>query len=135
MRDRVLVILLRARRQFQRAPGDERMLGNAHQLFGDVPGRKNQIDAAGGHGAAGHRVVLGRVVLREGEPALGLDRLQPQRAVAGRAGQYDADGPLALVLRQRFKKRIDRPMRRCASSRAARASTGPPRCSGWCRAE
>ena len=111
MRDRALMILLRARRQSQPVPHDERMLADTHQLIGDALGGKNQIDAAGRDGATGHRIVLGRVILREGEPALGFDRLQPQRAVAGRAGQHDADGPLALVLRQRFKKRIDRPMR------------------------
>ena len=88
------------------------MLRNARQLFRDVRRREHEIHAARRHGAARHRIVFGRVVLREGDAALGLDGLQPQRAVAGRAGQDDADGPLALVLRQRFKKDIDRPMRR-----------------------
>ena len=86
------------------------MPGDPRQFVGDVRRRQHKIDAAGRDRATRHRIVLSRIVLRERDPTLGLDRLQPQRAVAGRAGQHDADGPLAPVQRQRFKKGIDRPM-------------------------
>lgn len=55
-----------------------------------------------------------RIILREGYPALGLDRLKSECAVARRPGQHYANGPLALILRQRFKEGIDGPMRRAA---------------------
>jgi hypothetical protein len=88
------------------------MLCNTRELFRNVRRREHDVHAGRRHGAARHRVVLGRVVLRDGDSTLGLDRLQPQRAVVGRAGQHDADGPLALVSRQGFKKDVDRSTRR-----------------------
>ena len=106
-------------------PATVRMLRNAGEFFRDVRRREHEIHAARRHRAARHRVVFGRVVLREGDAALGLDRLQPQRAVGGRAGQNHADGPLALVLRQRFKKDDRSADAACASACAAQASTLP----------
>ena len=98
--------------EFGRSPSDVGMLRNAGEFLRDVLRRENEIHAARRHRAARHRVVFGRIILRERDPALGLDGLQPQRAVGGRAGKNHADGPLALVLRQRFEKEIDRAMRR-----------------------
>ena len=87
--------------------------------------REHEIHAARRHRAARHRVVSGRIVLRERDPALGLDRLQSQRAVGRRAGKHHADGPLALVLRQRLEKEIDRSMRRARLSAAAESLSTP----------
>ena len=98
-------------------------------------GDEDEVHAAGGHGAARHRVVARGLILREGDPALGLDGLQPDRAVGGGAGENHADGTLALILGQRFEKEIDRPVRRARLRARAAGSTRPRRCSGSCWAE
>jgi len=87
------------------------MLCNAREFLGDVLRRKDEVHAAGCDRAARHRIVAGRIILRERNPALGLDGLQSQRAVSGSAGENDPDGPLPLILRQRFQKEINRMMR------------------------
>ena len=86
-----------------RVPADPR------QLVRDLLGGQDEVDHPGGHGSVGHAAVAGRFfVLREGDPAFGLDRGQPQDAVGGRARQDHPDGPALPVLRQRAKKRVDR---------------------------
>ena len=73
----------------------------ARQLARDVLGGQDEVDAAGADGAARHVVVLGRCrLLGEGDPALGLDRLQTQRAVRAHAGQDHADGLASLHVGQ-----------------------------------
>ena len=57
------------------------------------------------HAALGMVIELG---LAEGQPAMLLDRRDAERAIAAEPGQDDADGVLALVLRQRGEKRVDR---------------------------
>ena len=84
-----------------------RVLRNTGQFPGDILWIENKIDAAGGHRAMRHRIVFCRVILREGNAPLGFDRFQSQRAVSRGAGKNNTDGPLALVLRQRFEKGID----------------------------
>ena len=74
------------------------MLCNASEFFGYVFRVEDEIDTAGGHGATRHRVVLGRIVLRKGNTALGFDRFQAECAVGGGSRKDDADGALALVL-------------------------------------
>ena len=99
------------------------MLGDPCQFLRDVLRREHEIHAAGRHGAARHRVVAGRVVLGESDSAFRLDRLQPQRAVGRGAGKNHADGPLALVLRQRLEKEIDRTMRATPCARGCSFKT------------
>ncbi len=87
-----------------------RVLRKASELVRDALRREHEIDTAGGHGAAWHRAVSGRLILRKRSPTLGLDRLQAQCAVGRRAGQNHSDGPLALVRCQGLEKQIDGPM-------------------------
>ena len=132
-RQRRVVVLVRRRGRavvFRRwrAAGparDMRVLRDASELVRDVLRREHEVHAARGHGAARHRVVARGIVLRERDAALGLDRLQPQRAVGRRAGEDHADGPLALVLRQRLEERIDRTVRGARRRARAGASTRP----------
>ena len=89
--------------------GDVRMAADAREFFGDLFGREREVHAPGGDGAARHTVVLGGFrFLREGDPALGLNRFQPQRAVGGRARKDDADGACALIFRQRLQESVYR---------------------------
>ena len=104
------------RRHRVRVPAD------AGDLPGDPVRGQHEVHAAGGDGAVRHALVLGRVVLGEGDAALGLDLFQPEGAVGGGAGQDHADGPVPLVLRQRAEELIDRPVRR-RGPRAAGAAT------------
>src|SRR5713226_1673506 len=86
------------------------MLGNSHQLFGDVFRRKNEINTTRCDGAARHRVVFGGFILSERNATFGLDRLQSQCPVRSGARKDDADGPLVLVLGQRLEKEVDGPL-------------------------
>ena len=97
--------------EFVRLPRGIRMPGDPREFFGNAGRRENQIDAAGRHGAARHRVVFGRIILREGDSALGLDRLQAQRAVGGGAREHHTDGQFALIGGERFEEGIDGSMR------------------------
>ena len=70
--------------------------------------RQHVIHQAGGDGAARHAVELGGLrALRHDHAALALDRPHAERAVTAGTGKHDADGPLALVLRQRAEEEID----------------------------
>src|SRR5450759_5369399 len=60
-------------------------------VFRNVLRRENEIHATRRNGAARHRVVARLFVLGEGNPALGLDRVQSERTVGCRAGQNHAD--------------------------------------------
>src|SRR6266508_2640812 len=57
-------------------------------------------------------------MLGKDNPTLGFNRLQSRCAVRRRAGENYANGPLMLVLRQRFKKEVNGSMR--PGSRLAR---------------
>src|SRR3989449_8965459 len=89
---------------------DVRMPRDLAELAGDLRGRQPEVDCPRRHGAAGHPVVGGRVVLRERDAAGRLDLIHPQRAVAAGARQNDGDGFVFLVLRQRLEKQVDRMM-------------------------
>jgi hypothetical protein len=72
-------------------------------------GRQHVVHHARADRAAEHGVVPGRFGrLRHHHPAVLLDRAQAERAVAARARQQDADGAVALVLRQRVEQAVDR---------------------------
>src|SRR5665213_1685941 len=56
-----------------------RTFGNPRSFFRNVLRRENEIHATRRNGAARHQVVARRFVLGEGNPALGLDRIQSER--------------------------------------------------------
>ena len=89
------------------ARGDKGMLADPGDLLRDLTGRQHEVDAAGGHRALRHALVLGGVVLSEGDATLGLDGLQPEGAVGGRAGEDDPYRPVALRLGQRAQEMVD----------------------------
>jgi hypothetical protein len=79
------------------------------QLRRHLGRRQHEVDQPGGDRAARHPIVLGGFgVLRHHHAALALDRPQPQRTIASRARQHDADRPLVLVLGQGSKEEVDR---------------------------
>ncbi len=87
----------------------ERVGGVSDELGGHLGGRQHVIHQAGGDGAAGHAVILGGFgVLSHHHAALALDRPHPQGAVAARAREHDADGPLMLVQGQGAEEEVDR---------------------------
>jgi hypothetical protein len=94
------------------------VLRDACELGGNVLGREHEVHGSGGHGAARHRVVARGIILRECDPALGLDGLQAQCAVGGGARENDADGTVALVFCECVEEKINRSMRRsCLGAR------------------
>ena len=88
------------------------MLRDPRELLGNVRRGEHEIHAARRYGATRHRIVSGRIILRERDPALGFDGLESQRAVGRRAGKDHTDRTLALILRQRLEKEINGTMRR-----------------------
>jgi hypothetical protein len=80
-------------------------------LGGDPGRRQDEIDAAGGDGALRHASVLGGIVLREGDAALGLDRIEAGRAVGQRAREDDADRAVVALLGERAEEGVDRVVR------------------------
>jgi hypothetical protein len=81
------------------------------QLAGHVLDRDLQIDRARGDHAGGHVGIAGRGAicqLRDRQPALFLDRLDPERAVMTGAGQDHGDRILGAILGQRREKDVDR---------------------------
>ena len=93
-----------------RRPGHVRVQRDAADLQGDLDRGEHEIHAAAGDGAARHAALLGRAVLGEGDPPLGLDLFQPEGAVGRRAGQDHADRPVSLVLRQGAEEAVDGPV-------------------------
>ncbi len=88
---------------FQRGsdPGESTEgVGNVCDELGRHFGRGHLVvHQTGGNRAARHAVELGGIgILRHDHAAFSLDVPQAQGAVAAGAGEYDADGPLALVL-------------------------------------
>jgi len=67
---------------------------------------EDEVDAAGGDGAARHGIVFGRGVLGESDAAFGLDGFEAEGAVRGSAGEDDTNGALALVLGEGFKEMV-----------------------------
>jgi hypothetical protein len=97
----------------RRVPG----AGDLVQLGGDRVGRQREVGPAAVDGAPGHPVELGgRGVLREGDAADLLDRLEPERSVGAGARQHDADGARGLILGQGAEEVVDRQVRAPAPS-------------------
>ncbi len=87
------------------------MSGDAREFLRDLFRREHKIHAARRDRTARHRIMFSRIVLRESHAAFRFDRFEPDRPVRRRTGKYDADGPFPLVLRERFEKEINRPLR------------------------
>ena len=83
----------------------------SHELRGHRFDCQHIIDLAGGRGALRHSRQGVAVIfsLSQCQTAMFLDRSHPQRAIAARARQDDADGVLALILSERLEECIDRP--------------------------
>jgi len=82
------------------------MLCNAGELLRYVLGRENEVHTTCGYGATWYRIIFGRTVLGKYDSTFGLDAFQSHGAVSPCARKNDSDGPLTLVLCERFKKRI-----------------------------
>ena len=81
------------------------------QLPGDGVWRQHAVHHAGRDGAVRHAVVArGFFLLRESQPARGLDRAQAGGAVGRRAGEDHADGAALLVGGERVEKEVHRQM-------------------------
>ena len=87
-----------------------RVQADVRNFCRDGFGGKHEVDAARGDGALRHALLLGRLVLREGDSIQRLDRFQPERSVGGGAREHDADGHVALSRRERAEELIDRMM-------------------------
>ena len=84
------------------------VLGIVQKFVGDVLGREHVIDHAGGDGALGHAVKLGRGrLLHDGEPAFFLGGLDAARAVRAGAGEDHGDGVLLFLLGQGIQEYVD----------------------------
>ncbi len=82
-----------------------RVADQGRRHLGDL---EDQVDEAGGRSTPGHaRMGRRRDVLRHGQAAVLLDRLDPDRALVAGAGQDDADRVLALVLGERDEEPVD----------------------------
>lgn len=85
------------------------MTCNPAQLPCDLGRWQHEIHGATGDGVTGHTKILRAVlVLRKGHPASGLDRLEPQGAIGGRAREHDADRGRSDLIGQRAQHEIDR---------------------------
>lgn len=75
---------------------------------GHLVGWHHDVHTARGDGAAWHGVKLGRLgLLCQGQPPLGVQGLQPQRAVRAHARQHHPHRVLTLLPRQRAQQRIN----------------------------
>src|SRR5260221_14409558 len=78
------------------------LLGMFDELRRHLLDRQHKIHQPGGDGAVRHAVeTRGDAGLSDGEPAMLLDCLDAERAVAAAAGENDADRILLLVLGER----------------------------------
>src|SRR6202043_1536325 len=77
------------------------------EYFGNLRYREHQVHGARQHRAPRHAVILGVLgILHDNEPALLLDRLQPQAAVAAGSREDHADRAFAELFRQRAQKEV-----------------------------
>src|SRR5208282_2219953 len=77
--------------------------------FGNLRYREHEVHGPRHDRAPRHAVKLGVVrILRDDEPALFLDRLQPQAAVAAGSRENDADRAVAQLFRQRAQEEVER---------------------------
>ena len=105
----LLVIVL----ELEVGSGEVGVTADLGEPLGDLVRRQDEVDAAAVDRAAGHAGVAGRtLVLREGDPARGLDLGDPQSSVRPAPRQHDGDRAGPLLLGQRTKEVVDREMRR-----------------------
>ena len=79
------------------------------EFLGDSGRWQNEIDRSGRRRTVRHRSKFGRsLILREGHATLRLNRLEPERAIRGGAGQDHTNRPKALIGGQRTQKIINR---------------------------
>ena len=84
------------------------MAGVGDELGRHLGRRPFIVHQARGQGTARHAVVFGGLqFLGHDHPALTLDGPNAQGAVAARAREHHADGPLVLVLGQRPEEEVD----------------------------
>ena len=80
--------------------------------FGNLRYREHEVHGTRHDRAPRHAVILGFVrILRDDEPALFLDRLQSQAAVAAGSREDHADRAAAELLRQRAQEEVERQAR------------------------
>ena len=83
---------------------------------------EHEVDGAGHDRAARHAVILGLArLLRDDEPALRLDRLQPETAVAAGSREDHADRAFAEFVRQRAQEKVERQARAVTLARLRQA--------------
>ena len=80
--------------------------------FGNLRYREHEVHGPRHDRAPRHAVILGLVrILRDDEPALFLDRLQSEAAVAAGSRENDADRAVAQLFRQRAQEEVERQAR------------------------
>ena len=111
--------LFRDRRHRRRLDGRRHLLGigdldppgvapELDQPIRNLGDRQDDVDLAGGDGAARHAVVLGILgQLRHDDAAVLLQAADAGRAVGPGAGEDDADGALAMRLGERAEEQVD----------------------------
>ena len=90
--------------------------------FGNLRYREHEVHSPRHDRTPRHAVILGLVwILRDDEPALFLDRLQPQAAVAAGSRENDADRAVAQLFRQRAQEEVERQARAVTLARLRKA--------------
>src|SRR5208282_4169312 len=80
--------------------------------FGNLRYREHEVHSPRHDRTPRHAVKLGLVwILRDDQPALFLDRLQPEAAVAAGSRENDADRAVAELFRQRAQEEVERQAR------------------------
>ena len=77
------------------------MMGDARQFARNSFRRENEIDTPRRDRGARHAVVLGGLILRQGDAARAFDSFDTEGAIRAGAGENDADRAFADILRER----------------------------------
>ena len=96
--------------------------GDPGKLARDAFRTEYEIHDPRGNGAVRHAILLGAVVLREGDAADLLDGSKSHGAVGGGSREHHADGVMALVGRERRHEQVDRVVRPCFAGAEAEAT-------------
>ena len=83
------------------------MVGDAHQLSGNLVGRKNEIDVACLGRTLRHALHACRIVLRECDSPFRLDFLRAARSIRSGTREDDRDGPATLIFGKRNEEIVD----------------------------
>ncbi len=103
-------------------PVDDQPPAVCGEDFGNLRHREHEVHGAGHDRAARHAVILGIVwILHDNQPALLLDRLQPQAAVAAGSRQDHADRAFAELFGQRVQEEVERQARAVTLARLREA--------------